>query len=54
MAVSPGSGCRQELSPSETSYDRAKATRILDFKKLRELGLIVREGHGRGTYYRRP
>ncbi len=34
--------------------DRAKATRTLDFKKLLKLGLIVREGRGRGTYYRRP
>lgn len=33
--------------------DRAKATRSLDFKKLLELGLLVREGRGRGTYYRR-
>ena len=33
--------------------DRAKATRSLDFKKLIELGLLVREGKGRGTYYRR-
>lgn len=33
--------------------DRAKATRSLDFKKLMELGLLVREGRGRGTFYRR-
>jgi len=33
--------------------DRAKATRSLDFKKLLELDLIVREGRGRGTFYRR-
>lgn len=33
--------------------DRAKATRSLDFKKLMKLGLLVREGRGRGTYYRR-
>jgi Fic family protein len=33
--------------------DRAKATRSLDFKKLLELDLVVREGRGRGTYYRR-
>lgn len=33
--------------------DRAKATRSLDFKKLMELDLLVREGKGRGTYYRR-
>jgi Fic family protein len=30
---------------------RAKATRIQDFKKLRELGLIERKGKGRATYY---
>lgn len=34
--------------------ERAKATRTLDFKKLLEMGYIVREGRGRGTYYRRP
>ena len=34
--------------------DRAKATRTLDFNKLLELGLIVRQGRGRNTYYRRP
>jgi Fic family protein len=33
--------------------ERAKATRSLDFKKLMELGLLVREGKGRGTFYRR-
>jgi Fic family protein len=31
--------------------DRAKATRALDFQKLIELGLIVRKGKGRATYY---
>lgn len=31
--------------------DRAKATRILDFQKLLELGLIQREGRGKGTFY---
>jgi len=31
--------------------DRAKATRILDFKKLIGLGLISRKGRGRATYY---
>jgi Fic family protein len=33
--------------------ERAKATRSLDFKRLMELGLLVREGKGRGTFYRR-
>jgi Fic family protein len=33
--------------------DRAKATRTLDFNKLIEMGLIVRQGQGRNTYYRR-
>lgn len=33
--------------------DRAKATRTLDFNKLIALGLIVRQGHGRATHYRR-
>jgi Fic family protein len=33
--------------------DRAKATRTLDFNKLIEMGLIVRQGQGRATYYRR-
>jgi Fic family protein len=33
--------------------ERAKATRSLDFKKLMQLGLLVREGKGRGTFYRR-
>jgi Fic family protein len=33
--------------------DRAKATRTLDFKKLIELGLIIRQGRGRSTHYRR-
>jgi len=33
--------------------DRAKATRSLDFKKLLEMDLLVREGRGRGTFYRR-
>jgi predicted transcriptional regulator len=31
--------------------DRAKATRILDFQKLIDLGLIERKGKGRATYY---
>ena len=30
---------------------RAKATRALDFKKLRNLGLIARKGKGKATYY---
>lgn len=30
---------------------RAKATRTLDFQKLIELGLIVRKGRGKATYY---
>lgn len=33
--------------------DRAKATRTLDFNKLIELGLIIRQGRGRATFYRR-
>lgn len=33
--------------------ERAKATRTLDFNRLIELGLIVRLGRGRSTYYRR-
>lgn len=33
--------------------ERAKATRTLDFNKLIELGLIVRKGSGRATYYGR-
>jgi Fic family protein len=32
---------------------RAKATRSLDFRKLIELGLIVRRGRGRSIYYQR-
>jgi Fic family protein len=32
---------------------RAKATRSLDFKRLIDLGLIVRKGQGRSTYYQR-
>lgn len=32
---------------------RAKATRIMDFNKLIEMGLIVREGRARATYYQR-
>lgn len=32
---------------------RAKATRSLDFKKLLELGFIVRKGQGRSVYYQR-
>jgi len=31
--------------------DRAKPTRRLDFNKLIELGVIVREGKGKNTYY---
>lgn len=31
--------------------DRAKPTRRLDFNKLIELGLIIREGKGKNTYY---
>ncbi len=31
--------------------DRAKATRTQDFNKLIDLGLIVRKGKGRVTYY---
>jgi len=31
--------------------DRAKPTRRLDFNKLIELGLIVRQGKGKNTYY---
>jgi len=31
--------------------DRAKATRVLDFQKLIEMGLIVRQGSGPATYY---
>lgn len=31
--------------------DRARATRILDFQKLVELGLIERKGKGKATYY---
>ncbi len=31
--------------------DRAKATRVMDFNKLRDLGLIERKGKGRSTYY---
>ncbi|MCA9965245.1 MAG: Fic family protein [Anaerolineales bacterium] len=34
--------------------DRAKATRTLDFNKLIALGLLVRQGRGRQTHYRRP
>ena len=33
--------------------NRAKATRILDFKKLIEMGMIERKGRGRSTYYTR-
>lgn len=33
--------------------DRAKATRTLDFNKLIALGLIIRQGKGRSTHYRR-
>jgi predicted HTH transcriptional regulator len=31
--------------------ERAKATRRLDFNKLIEMGLIVRRGKGKNTYY---
>ena len=31
--------------------NRAKATRTQDFKRLIELGMIVRKGKGKGTYY---
>lgn len=31
--------------------DRAKATRVMDFNKLIDLGLIERKGKGRSTYY---
>ena len=31
--------------------DRAKATRVMDFQKLIDLGLIQRKGKGRSTYY---
>lgn len=31
---------------------RAKATRVLDFQKLIDLGLIQREGRGKATYYK--
>ncbi len=34
--------------------ERAKATRTLDFNRLIALGLIVRLGRGRRTYYRLP
>jgi predicted HTH transcriptional regulator len=34
-----------------TLVDRAKPTRRLDFNKLIGLGLIVREGKGKNTYY---
>jgi Fic family protein len=33
--------------------ERAKATRTLDFNKLIDLGLIIRQGRGRSTHYRR-
>lgn len=33
--------------------ERAKATRTLDFNNLIKWGFLVREGRGRGTYYRR-
>lgn len=36
-----------------TMTERAKATRTLDFNKLIEMGLIVRQGQGRNTHYRR-
>ena len=31
--------------------ERAKATRALDFQKLIDLGLIIKKGRGRATYY---
>ena len=31
--------------------DRARATRALDFQKLKEFGLIERKGKGKATYY---
>ena len=31
--------------------DRAKATRALDFNKLIQMGLLIRKGKGRATYY---
>ena len=34
-----------------TLGDRARQTRRLDFNKLIELGLIVRKGKGKSTYY---
>jgi Fic family protein len=36
-----------------TLTDRAKATRTMDFNRLIKQGLIVRQGQGRSTYYRR-
>lgn len=36
-----------------TLTGRAKATRTLDFNKLIEMGLLVRQGRGRSTHYRR-
>lgn len=33
--------------------ERAKATRTLDFNRLIKLGLIIKEGRGRATYYKR-
>jgi len=34
-----------------TLVDRAKATRVIDFQKLIDLGLIERKDKGRATYY---
>ena len=36
-----------------TLTDRANATRTLDFNKLVKMNLIVRQGRGRATHYRR-
>jgi len=38
-------------SDYEKITDRAKATRALDFDRLIKLGLIIRKGKGRATYY---
>ena len=35
-----------------TLTDRAKPTRNLDFRKLIDLGLIVKAGKGKATYYK--
>jgi Fic family protein len=41
------------ITPSdyEKLVTRARATRALDFQKLIELGMIVRKGKGKATYY---